>query len=445
MADCLAEHRYVRATRNADPVKRLGRVVRVMPTFVEADGPAVPLGSLCLIQGMDGASGHAEVVQVAPGRVTLAPFTPIASLRIGDVVCAARIGNTIPVGTGLLGRVVDPLCHPLDGGVPLTNVSDALWPLGGVQVSPLERKSPDTPLETGIRVLDGLLTLGVGQRIGIFAGSGVGKTTLLNGIARNIQADVCVVCLVGERGREVEAFWRETVSDEARSKTTMVVATSDRPAVMRARAIPVALSIAEFFRAQGAHVLLLLDSVTRYALALREIGLAAGEPPTLRAYTPSVFAALPGVVERCGALKAGGAITAVMTVLTETEDVDDPMAETMRALLDGHVVLTRSLAEQMHFPPIDVPRSVSRVLRNVTEPYERQLATTATGQLALYEASRTLIEAGLYVKGTNPALDRALATRPALLDWLQQDVLEPTPRADALGKLAALLGEAHGS
>jgi len=427
--------RWLDAFKHADTVVRTGAVTRVMPTYVEADGPSAALGSLCMV----GGQVMAEVVKIEQGLVTLAPYAPVTSLCIGDRVEAIRIGSDVPVGSALLGRVVDPLGFPIDGGRPI-GVMGERWPLAGKETGALDRITPTQALETGCRAIDGMLTLGIGQRVGIFAGSGVGKTTLLGGLATHIQADVCVLCLVGERGREADEFWHRSLSEQARKRSVMVVATSDRPAIMRARSVSLALAYAEYFRAQGKHVLLLLDSVTRYALALREIGLAAGEPPTVRAYTPGVFAALPKIVERCGALRQGGATTAIMTVLTETDDIDDPMAETLRALLDGHIVLTRALAEQGQFPAIDVPRSVSRVFRHVTTAEEKALAARAVGQLALYEASRTLVESGLYVAGSHPALDRALANRPALVQFLKQDLDIPTPRAQAITELAALLG-----
>ncbi|MDR5774154.1 MULTISPECIES: FliI/YscN family ATPase [unclassified Caballeronia] len=434
-----SSHRFVEAVRAADVLTRKGAITRVMPTFIEADGPGVPVGALCRIEGT--LPILAEVVRTEIGRITLAPFAPLNSIRIGDEVCSVRTESEVRVGDGLLGRVIDPLGQPLDsaGAVGLL---EATWPLAGIAASPLERTSPSVPLQTGIRAIDTLLTLGIGQRAGIFAGSGVGKSTLLGSLARNIEADVCVVCLVGERGREAEEFWRRTLSDEARARSTMVVATSDQPAVLRARCVLHALAIAEYFRSKGLHVLLLLDSVTRYALALREIGLSAGEPPTMRAYTPGVFAALPKVVERCGGLLSGGAITALMTVLTETDEIDDPMAETMRALLDGHIVLTRSLAEQGHYPAIDVPRSISRAFQHVTTAAERHTASEAIAQLSTYESSRTLIESGLYVAGSQPLLDRALATRSQMIEFLRQDSDKQISRADANAALAALHGHA---
>lgn len=428
------------AIRQVDTVARLGTVTRIMPTFVEADGPGVPLGSLCEIQCHGQRSLLAEVAKVETGRITLVPFGPVSSAHVGDTVEAVRVGATFPVGPNYLGRIIDPMGAPLDGGESVSGCV-AQWPLAGAQTPALDRLSPRAPLETGLRSIDTLLTLGIGQRVGIFAGSGVGKTSLLADLASHVEADVCVLCLVGERGREADDFWQHALTEQARQRSVMVVATSDQPAIMRARSVLVALSLAEYFRAQGQHVLLLLDSITRYALALREIGLAAGEPPTIRAYTPSVFSALPKVIERCGALRQGGAISALMTVLAETDDIDDPMTETLRALLDGHIVLTRALAEQGHYPAIDVPRSISRVFGQVTQAEHRAAAKTAIAQLSLYESSRTLIESGLYIAGSNPQLDRALRIRPALLEFLRQAGGEAKSSAESIGRLQELLGE----
>ncbi|MXN76544.1 FliI/YscN family ATPase [Burkholderia sp. 4701] len=437
MHDRRPAHPYVDALRRLDPVARLGNVTRIMPTFIDADGPGVPVGSLC-VMGEQSPPLYAEVTRAEVGRITLAPYQATSSLCIGDTVRAIGSDATLPVGDAYLGRIVDSLGQPLDGGAAIA--SRHPWPLAGVHTSPLDRATPDRALETGIRAIDALLTLGVGQRIGIFAGSGVGKTTLLAALARHVDADVCVLCLVGERGREAEDFWQRSLHEGARARALMVIATSDQPAILRARSVSAALAHAEYFRSQGKHVLLLLDSITRYALALREIGLAAGEPPTLRAYTPSVFAALPKIVERCGAVRGGGAITALMTVLAETDEIDDPMAETMRALLDGHLVLTRTLAEQGHFPAIDVTRSISRVMQHVASDESRDLAAHALAGLSLYERSRTLIEAGLYVAGSNPVLDDALRVRAGLIDFLRQDVGQATDRDRAIASLKTLLG-----
>ncbi|MGU7783218.1 FliI/YscN family ATPase [Burkholderia sp. PU8-34] len=440
MTDARTDHAILNTLRHFDPVTQLGRVTRIMPTFLEADGPGVPIGSLCAIGSNASRPLFAEVTRAERGRVTLAPYQHTTSIRVGDVVHAVHADATFTVGDNYLGRVIDPLGRPLDGGQGIAAFER--WPLAGRETPPLDRMSPTVPLRTGIRAIDTLLTLGIGQRVGVFAGSGVGKTTLLSALARHVEADVCILCLVGERGREAEEFWQRSLSDTTRARSLMVVATSDQPAILRVRSVLAALAHAEYFRAQGRHVLLLLDSITRYGLALREIGLAAGEPPTVRAYTPSVFAALPKVVERCGALRGSGAITALMTVLAETDEIDDPMAETMRALLDGHIVLTRALAEQGHFPAIEVTRSVSRVMQHVASDSERALASRALAGLSLYETSRTLIEAGLYVSGSNLALDDALRVRNNLITFLRQDVADAVERDEALASLAHLLGDA---
>lgn len=434
----LAQHPFVQAMRGIETATHRGRITRIMATYLEADGPGVSLGSLCRIARRGQPALLAEVAKVEVGRVTLVPYGPVTSIHVGDSVEAARIGATLQVGNGYLGRIIDALGNPLDDGPAITDCPQQ-WPLAGMESAPLDRISPRAPLETGFRVIDSLLTLGIGQRVGIFAGSGVGKTTLLGGMASHVSADVCVLCLVGERGREAEEFWENALTEAARQRSVMVLATSDQPAVMRARSVLVALTLAEYFRAQQQHVLLLLDSMTRYALALREIGLAAGEPPTVRAYTPSVFAALPKVIERCGALKQGGAITALMTVLAESDDIDDPMSDTLRALLDGHIVLTRELAEKRHFPAIDVPRSISRVFGKVTGQEQRNAAADAISQLSLHDSSRMLIESGLYVPGSQKALDRAIGLRPALMDFLRQDSAEFSSSTDSLDTLQRLL------
>ncbi|MEO7680896.1 MAG: FliI/YscN family ATPase, partial [Sphingomonas sp.] len=285
-----------------------------------------------------------------------------------------------------------------------------------------------------------LLTLGVGQRIGIFAASGVGKTSLVEQLASQIDADRCILCLVGERGREVEALWRMLSNREDADRYTLVAATSDESAALRVRSVNYALSLAEHWRAQGEHVLLLIDSVTRAAMALREVGLAAGAPPTVRAYTPNVFAALPRIVERCGAVQGGGAITAILTVLSETDDVDDPIVEVMKSLLDGHIVLSRALAEQGHFPAIDVVRSVSRQAERLVSSAQRSAMRGAVAMLAAYEEARIMIESGVYKGGTNALVDRAISSRAALGDFCRQQRDE---RANMTGTVSRLIGLAR--
>jgi flagellum-specific ATP synthase len=428
--------------RATDPVQRTGRVRGVFSTHIEADGPNVPLGALCEVETrtLEGAGTlQAEVVRVAPDRIVLSPFDEAGATFAGATVAARGPANRVPVGRALLGRVVDALGRPVDGAGPVA--ADAHHPLHGTATGPLDRVSPARPLDTGVRAIDGLLTLGIGQRIGVFAASGVGKTSLMTQIARQTKADVTVVCLVGERGREVEAMWSQGLPADVRARTTMVAATSDQSAAMRVRAGHYGLALADYWRAEGAHVLLLLDSVTRLAMAMREIGLAAGEPPTVRAYTPGVFATIPRLVERCGALRAGGAITAVMTVLSETDDVDDPVSEMMKSLLDGHILLSRDLAEQGHFPAIDVPRSVSRQAEGLVAPAQREHARRVCEWLSIHAASRTLIDAGLYVKGANEALDQAIARHPDAVAFLRQARDHRAAPAETTAALARLAGE----
>ena len=432
-------HAFAQALRLIDPVARTGRVTRIMPTYIEADGPNLPLGALCTIESGD-APVIAAVARVDRASISLVPFEDMPRTFSGARVVARSDDDCVPVGDAFLGRAVDALGRPIDGKPPIVTASRGR--LRGSETPALERLSPRKRLDTGIRAIDALLTIGRGQRIGLFAASGVGKTSLMAQLASQVEADRCVICLVGERGREVESLWYDGLSAEARAKTVMVAATSDQSAAMRARACDLALALADYWRSQGHHVVLLLDSVTRLAMAMREIGLAAGEPPTVRAYTPSVFAAIPKLVERCGALRAGGAITALMTVLSETDDVDDPISEMMKSLLDGHIILSRTLAEQGHYPAIDVPKSVSRLARELATEAERVSAQAAVGLLSTYEQSRILIESGVYVAGANPDIDDAIARRPALLGFLKQKQDERSGHEEAAAALAHLLGKA---
>ncbi len=428
--------------RACDPVLRTGRIRKVLPTYLEADGPAVPLGALCDVETMShGQRGSfcAEVVRVDRDSIMLSPFEDNAPTFSGATVVARPEAGHAPVGSAFLGRAVDALGRPIDR---MGEIQSRHWhPLAGQAVTPLERMSPKTILETGIRAIDGLLTLGKGQRVGIFAASGVGKTSLLSQIARQSDADILVLCLVGERGREVEAIWNHGLDADARRRATLVAATSDQTAAFRVRAARQALALAEYWRGEGKHVLLLLDSMTRLAMAMREIGLGAGEPPTVRAYTPNVFASIPKLVERCGALKSGGAITAIMTVLSENDEVDDPLCEMMKSLLDGHIVLSRNLAETGRFPAVDVLRSVSRQAEGLVGPSERLSALKVLEWLSKHESARTLIDAGLYAKGSNEAVDMAVERQPQIVRFLGQGREERSSLSDTRAALAALAGE----
>ncbi|HEY0959838.1 MAG TPA: FliI/YscN family ATPase [Novosphingobium sp.] len=432
---------FQRRLDTLDPVLRQGRVLCVQPTHVDADGPNLPLGSLCKISVAGATRARhilAEVVRVEEDGVTLSPFEQGQPILVGATVTGCGQGDRVPIGPMFLGRAFDALGRPIDGGAE--PVADQYWLLHGLMPSPLERIARSTMVETGVRAIDGLLPLGTGQRIGLFAPSGAGKTTLLSQIIAQAQADIVVICLIGERGREVGGIWTDTLAEETRQRTILVAATSDQSAAMRVRAADCALAHAEYWRSQGKHVLFLLDSATRLAMAMREIGLASGEPPTVRGYTPSVFAAMPKIVERCGAIQGAGAITAILTVLSETEEIDDPICEMLKSLLDGHILLSRALAEKAHFPAIDVLRSVSRQGERLMSERHRTQARKIFKLLSTYETSRTLVETGLYARGTSPDLDEAIDQRANIERFLQQDRTKRCDLRSTLAMLAEICG-----
>jgi flagellum-specific ATP synthase len=423
--------------RHLPPVQRLGTVIGVAGLVIESEGPNVGLGELCVIRSpRTNFSVRAEVVGFREHRVLLMPLGETSGLHVGCEVAASDRPPLPRPGPELLGRVLDALGRPFDGL--------GLLPLdrGTAQKSgpphPLRRQRIRDPLETGVRTIDAFIPLGRGQRLGLFAGSGVGKSTLLGMIARGAAADVVVVGLVGERGREVREFVEKDLGPEGLRKAVVVVATSDTPAPLRLRAAFTATSIAESFRDTGLNVLLLMDSVTRFAMAQREIGLAVGEPPTTRGYTPSVFALLPRLLERSGAGEVG-AITALYTVLVEGDDMNEPVTDAVRGILDGHIVLSRTLANFNHYPAIDVLESVSRLNRDICTPEENELAARAREHLALYRKNEDLVSIGAYQKGSSPALDQAISLQEPLRRLLRQDMNELTPRAECFARLRKIL------
>ncbi|HYD38757.1 MAG TPA: FliI/YscN family ATPase [Allosphingosinicella sp.] len=438
----MTAHPFLADLDRQDFARPYGFVRRVAPGLVEASGPASRLGELCEIECDVGPALLAEVAAVDERKVVLIPLEQQATVRPDARVTARPIRDQVAVGDAFAGRAVDSLGRPIDGGGGIAGESHGR--LAGTVPKPMDRADPSKVLATGIRAIDGLLTLGRGQRVGIFAASGVGKTSLMEQLASQVECDRCVLCLVGERGREVESIWRTLSAREDRSRFTLVAATSDESAALRARSVSYALALAEHWRAQGDHVLLMVDSVTRLAMALREVGLAAGAPPTVRAYTPNVFSALPRLVERCGAIRPGGAITAIMTVLSETDDVDDPIVELMKSLLDGHIVLSRTLAEQGHFPAIDVPRSVSRGAQQLVAADQAGAMREAVAQLAAYEEARVMIESGVYKSGTNGAVDRAIARRGEMNAFLRQPRSDNSAFSETVRKLRAITGGAAG-
>jgi FliI/YscN family ATPase len=438
----MSAHPFLTRLEQSDLARPYGYVRKVAPGLVEATGPAARLGELCEIECGGAAPLLAEVAAVDERRIVLIPLEQQATIPLDAKVAARPARDRVAVGNAFAGRAVDSLGRPIDGRGAIA--AEAFAPLAGSVPRPMDRASRSKVLPTGLRAIDGLLTLGQGQRIGIFAASGVGKTSLMEQLATQVECDRCVLCLVGERGREVEAIWRLLSGREDADRFTLVAATSDESAALRGRSVSYALALAEHWREAGEHVLLMVDSVTRLAMALREIGLAAGAPPTVRAYTPNVFAALPRVVERCGAIRSGGAISAIMTVLSETDDVDDPIVELMKSLLDGHIVLSRSLAEQGHFPAIDVPRSVSRGAQQLVAADQAGAMRVAVAQLAAYEEARVMIESGVYKSGTNGIVDRAIARRGDMNTFLKQGRNEKSPYGDTVRKLRAVTDGAQG-
>lgn len=419
---------YRHALRQAELSRRLGRVLQLQGLAIEAKGPDATVGELCRIYPRQRTQDRArvsasqgvlaEVVGLRGDVITLMPYGSMQGISAGAEVVALGRQSTFGVGPALLGRVVDGFGRALD---QLTDpVTPLQRPLHATPINPMQRPPIHKVLQTGIRSLDGLLTIGEGQRVGIFAGSGVGKSTLLGMIAQHVSADVNVIALIGERGREVREFIEKQLGSEGLKRSVVVVATSDQPALSRIRAAHAAVTIAEYFRDQGQQVLLTMDSITRLAMARREVGLAAGEPPTARGYTPSVFAELPQLCERCGTAPSGGSITALLTVLVEGDDMNEPVADSLRSILDGHIVLSRSIAHEGQYPAIDVLRSASRLLPDLTTTDERELISDAIRYLALLERNRQLVDIGAYEKGMNPELDQALSLAPGLKQWLRQ-------------------------
>jgi flagellum-specific ATP synthase len=428
---------YVDAVRAAQFVRKLGHVRQLGGLGIESTGPDTVIGEICEVRPRDGAPVLAEVVGLREGRAILMPYGDIQGLGVGCEVLATGRMPRVPVGPGLLGRVIDAFGAPLDGKPE--PAAEQQRPLKAAPLNPLSRPPIDDVLETGVRCIDALLTIGRGQRIGIFAGSGVGKSTLLGMIARNTLAEVNVIALIGERGREVREFIDKQLGPEGLARSVVVVATSDQPALARARAAYAATAIAEYFRDAGRQVLLTMDSVTRFAMARREIGLAVGEPPTARGYTPSVFAELPELCERCGTAAGGGAITALYTVLVEGDDFNEPVSDMLRATLDGHVVLARRLAQQGHYPAIDVLHSASRLLGDLAGADELTLVHDTLELLSTYERNRQLIEMGAYKAGSSAAIDAAIALWPALTRFLRQRGTRGNSRAEALADLRTAL------
>ena len=412
-----------------------GSVTELVGLLVESKGPEAALGDFCEIGARDGRVIRTQVIGFRDGRVLSMPLEEADGLHLGDPIVARKDDARMEAGPQLLGRVIDGFGKPLDNLGPITG--GTLYDLYATPPGPLEREPIGEALQTGIRAIDSLLTCGKGQRIGIFGGSGVGKSTLLGSMARSSSADVSVIALIGERNREVRDFIEHELGPEGLKKSVLVVATSDRPAPLRIRAAFVALAVAEYFRDQGKDVLLVMDSVTRLAMAQREIGLAAGEPPSQKGYTPSVFHLLPKIFERAGRFRKGS-ITGFFTVLVEGDDFNEPICDAVRAILDGHIVLSRELGAAGHYPAIDILQSVSRLAPRLCTPEQKEAAIKVREALATHERSEDLINLGAYASGANPKLDAAIRVRPLLLDFLKQDSDEQAPFEKTMAGLSEL-------
>ena len=421
------------AVKQGNPLKYSGHVQVISGLTVEADGPAVQIGEMCRIYTLaDDRFMPAEVVGFRDGRVLLMPYGDLNGVGPGSRVVSTNRTLTVPVGEALKGRVLDGLGNPLDDGPPI--VPDTLYPVENSPPNPLSRPMITEIMPLGVRAIDGLLTCGRGQRIGIFAGSGVGKSTLLGMIARNAKSDVNVITLIGERGREVNSFLKNDLGEEGLKRSVVVVASSDRPALIRAKSAMVGTSIAEYFRDKGLNVLLMMDSLTRYAMAQREVGMAAGEPPVSRGYTPSVYTVMPRLLERAGNAPAGS-ITAMYTVLVEGDDLNEPITDTARGILDGHIVLSRRLANRNHYPSIDVLASISRLMPEVSEREHYRQAGRIKSMMAVYDDAQDLINIGAYKAGSNPDIDAAIKHIKPINEFLQQEVSDGSPFERTLDSL----------
>ncbi|MEN9581324.1 MAG: hypothetical protein RJA70_4333 [Pseudomonadota bacterium] len=436
MSGTLNLSRLIARAEHANVHRPRGVVLDVVGMVIEIGGLRAAVGGVLEMRPTDDTVLELEVVGFRDGRLLASPLGPVSGIRPGDEVRLSGRGAMIGVGPDLLGKVLDAFGRPLDDSKPQ---AEDRYPLQASPPPPFSRRPVDKAFHTGVRAIDTLLTLGVGQRVGIFAGAGVGKSTLLGMICRASSADVNVVGLIGERGRELNDFVRNALGEEGLRRSVVIAATSDQPPLVRARGAEAATAVAEYFRDQGKSVLLVMDSVTRYAMALRETALAAGEPPATKGYPPSVFAALPRLLERTGTSGGVGVITALYTVFVEGDDLSDPISDAVRGILDGHIVMSRRLAEKGHFPAIDVLQSVSRLAPEVTSKAQFEVASHARDLMGTYRDAQDLIQVGAYTSGTDPRIDAACAAVPKLEGFLRQTIREHTPGGEAWARLQVAL------
>lgn len=429
--------KYLEKLKNDDFIEYRGRVSKVVGLTIESNGPETSIGEICKVSTVKSKDQiKAEVVGFRENKVLLMPLGDMGGVGPDSLVTATGSSLKVGVGESLIGRVIDGLGNPIDdlGSIDFRT----FYPVNSMPPHPLHRKRIESPLPLGVKTIDGLLTVGKGQRIGIFAGSGVGKSTLMGMIARNTKADINVIALIGERGREVREFIEKDLNEEGLARSVVVVATSDQPALARLKGAMVATAIAEYFRDQGKDVLLLMDSLTRFAMAQREIGLAIGEPPVSRGYTPSVFSVLPKLLERAGNSDKGS-ITGLYTVLVDGDDLTEPVTDTARGILDGHIVLSRDLANKNQYPAIDVLASVSRVMNDVIDSKHKETANEIKRIMAVYKDAEDLINIGAYVRGSNPKIDYAIDKMDNILSFIQQRTEDKFAFNDVLEQLSKIL------
>ncbi|MFH0728889.1 MAG: FliI/YscN family ATPase [Pseudomonadota bacterium] len=430
---------YFNAVAQGPLVRLQGRIVKVIGLIAEAEGVGASIGSRCKIESEHGPGIMAEVVGFKDERVLLMPYGDTRGIRPGSRVTLMDETPHADVGDDFLGRVINGMGEPLDGKGPIQ--ASTQYPLYGNHINPLDRRTIKKQMDVGVTAVNVMIPLGQGQRVAIMAGSGVGKSVLMGMMTRHTAADVTVIGLIGERGREVKDFVEENLGVEGMKKAVVVAATSDSPALVRMRGAYLATTLAEYFRNQGKNVLLIIDSITRFAMSSRDVGLAAGEPPTSRGYTPSFFAQIPVLLERAGSIQGKGSITGIYTVLVEGDDMNDPVGDTVRSIVDGHIVLSRKLANRGHYPAIDVLQSVSRVMRDVSSPEHMALREKAIDIMAVYGDVEDMIAIGAYVDGSDPRIDEAKRVMPLINSFLRQPVREKSPHQLGLNRLMAIFAK----
>ena len=429
--------KYNSFINKTDFVKKRGKVNRIIGLVIEGDGPAVSVGSLCTIYPSKRPPIQAQVVGFQDKRILLMPLGDIMGIEPGSIIEATEEYPTYQLSNALIGRIIDGNGEPIDGKGPIP--AGVEYPLMGSPMNPLERKRLREPLDIGVRSINGLLSFAKGQRLGILAGTGVGKSVLMGMIARNTYADVNVIALICEWGREVKDFIEENLGEEGLKRSVVIAAASDQPPLVRLRGAYIATTIAEYFRDQGNDVLLMMDSVTRFALAQREIGLSVGEPPTTRGFTPSVFSLLPKLLERAGTSSGEGSITGLYTVLVEGDDLNEPISDAVRAILDGHIVLSRELASHNHYPAIDILNSVSRLMIDVVSKEHYDLSMKFKDILATYKSAEDLINIGAYTRGSNPKIDQAIQKYDLMIPYLRQGITESVDWRTSMNELKNIL------